>query len=80
MNNLVAMAATSILATVIAHSGVTSAAEITTNNPSFEANAGADGQPEILFVGGGVAAHGGTNNWWRNERARRLADLEDYLD
>jgi len=80
MNNLVAMAAATIFATVVAHSGVTSAAEITTNNPSFEANAGADGQPEILFVGGGGKARGGTNNWWRNERARRLTDLEDYLD
>ena len=94
MNKFVAMTAVSIFATAIAHgtaianSGVTSAADIATTNPSFEADAPADGESKNSSAGGWMVAANGTGNrnekgsfnWWRNERARRLADIEDFLE
>ena len=72
MNKFVAMTAVAILATTIAHIG-------------FEADAGADGKSENSISAGEVASQIGsgngqeTYNWWRKERARRLALLAGYL-
>lgn len=60
MNKFAAMTAASIFAAAIAHSGVTSAADITTINPSFEADARADGESKNSFAGGGVAVRDGS--------------------
>ena len=66
MNKFVAMTAVSIFATAAAHgtaianSGAASAADITTTNPSFEADAPADGESKNSSAGGWMVAGNGT--------------------